>query len=64
MSLRRRLRERQLAGDARTGTYARSRAHSIQMDFVKRNWLVHLLATVVGWAVVIAVSVTLPSAYL
>lgn len=64
MSLRRRLRERQLAGDARTGTYARSQARSIQQDYLKRNWLVHLLATLVGWAIVIAVSLTLPSAYL
>jgi hypothetical protein len=64
VSLRRRLRERQLAGDARTGTYARSRARSIQQDYLKRKWPVHFLATVVGWAIVIAGSMALPSAYL
>ncbi len=64
MSLRRRQRERQLAGDARTGTYARSRARSIQMDYLKSKWLVHFLVTVVVGAIVIAISMTLPSAYL
>jgi hypothetical protein len=64
MSLRRRLRERQLAGDARTGTYARSRARSIQQDYLKRKWLVHFVVTVVVCAIIIAISMTLPSAYL
>lgn len=64
MSLRRRLRERQLAGDGRTGRFARSQARRAQQDYLKRKWLVHFVATIVVCAIIIAISMTLPSAYL
>lgn len=64
MSLRRRLRERQLAGDGRTGRFARSQARRAQQDYLTRKWLVHFVVTVVVCAIIIAISMTLPSAYL
>lgn len=63
-SLRRRLRERQLAGDARTGRFARSQARRAQQDYLKSNWLIHFAVTAVVCAIIIAISMTLPSAYL
>jgi heme/copper-type cytochrome/quinol oxidase subunit 2 len=64
MSVRRRLRERQLAGDGRTGRFARSQARRAQQDYLKRKWLVHVVVTAVVCAIIIAISMTLSSAYL
>lgn len=62
--LRQRITSRQLAGDSRTGSYARSQARNKHVQYFKRRWPAHLAFTVIGFAIVIAGSFLVPSTYM
>lgn len=60
-SFRERRRRRELAGDARAGSWARGRAHLEQRAFVRENWIRFALFLLAGFLVCLGVSWTMPN---
>lgn len=57
-------RSRELSGDGRTGTYARSAARRKHSAHLRERWVAHLVATLASCAFVWLLSLTLPTPYL